>query len=187
MRVLLTIFAFTHVSFCFCQTKTFVEIKDFRPDRDSVNLTKVLPQGIVLTSNYICRNFDLCFPFLDKLWLTSHQPNEQAALLSRSDQPQLVIERDSIGRILSEIYYNCFGCLPESYGYTFSYDSLGNEVTIIQLDPIDIMLLRQGLTIDVEGVKNRLTYLVSYNNEGFIQNLTFFSGDELLFSLKTLQ
>ncbi|OSZ81386.1 hypothetical protein CAP36_09175 [Chitinophagaceae bacterium IBVUCB2] len=150
-------------------------------------MTKVLPQGIELTSKYICRNFDFCIPIPDKLWLTSHHPNEQSTLLSRPDRSQLVIERDSIGRIISKIFYSCLGCLAESYGFTFSYDSSGNEVKVIQLEAKDIMLLRQGLTLNEGSVKNHTTFLVSYNSEGFIRNLKSSSGGDLLFSIKIIQ
>jgi hypothetical protein len=187
MRVLLAIFAFSHSCFTFCQTKTLVEIKDFRPDRDSVNITKELPQGIELTSKYICRNFDFCTPIKDKLWLTSHQPNEKSVLSARNDLSQLVIERDSNGRVISQVYYTCIGCLPESYGYTFSYDSSGNEVTTVQLTTEDIILLRHGLRPNEEKIKRRLTTSMTFSDKGSIRYLTSSFGGDSLFSIKVLK
>jgi hypothetical protein len=187
MRVLFTIVALTHSCLSFCQTKTLLEIKDFRPDRDSISITKVLPQGVKLSSKYICRNFDFCTPIHSKLWLTSPQSNERSTFSARSDQSQLVIERDSNGRVVSQFYFNCIGCLPESYGFTFSYDSSGNVVTTVQLTIEDIVLLRQGFGLSVEIKKKRKTTSISYDNMGFIQNLTLSFGSELLFSIKTLK
>lgn len=98
----------------------------------------------------------------------------------------MVVERDLKGRIISQVYYRCVGCLPESYGYTFSYDIAGNKVTIIELAGEDIILQRQGLKPGEENLKKRLTTLVTYSNKGAILNMVSSLQGNLLFSLKVL-
>ena len=164
-----------------------MEIKDFRPDWDSINSTKTLPSGTELTSKYICRNFDFCTPVKDKSWLTSRQSNEKSELSLRSDLSQLVIERDLNGRAISQVYYSCIGCLPESYGHTFTYDSSGNEVTIVELTTEDIILLRQGLRPSEENLKKHITIFLSFDDKGFIQKMSSSFGGDLQFSIKVLK
>lgn len=187
MRISFAILAITHWCLSFGQTNKLVEIKDFRPDRDSLIITKVLSHEIDLTSKFICRNFDFCSPIKDKLWLTLYIPNEKATLSPRTDRSQLVIERDFKGRLISKVYYSCLDCLPDSYGYTFSYDSTGNEVTMVELTAEDIMLLRQGLAPNTENVKSRITTFTRFNNEGFIRSLRTSLGEDLIFSITVLK
>lgn len=183
MKSLLIIIAVVIPYSGFSQGSRFVEVKDFRPVRDSIQLKKKLPNGVNLTAKYICRNFDFCIPIPNKSWLTSRLPDEKPVLSPRNDKQQLIIERDPLGRMASQVYYSCVECLKDSYGYIFSYDSSGNEVTLVQLSAEDIQVLKQGLKLNKPDGQNHTTTFISYNAGGFIQRLTSSSGNDLLFSI----
>ncbi|GEM_PF-2980157 len=191
MRVILVLFIFLSGKL-FSQDSLFFEIVDYRKStlhtshgqevaiiRDTLKVS--LKRQI--THDYISRAFGFQIP--SKNWYSQQPHQEVVTVLNKKysfEKPYTHKEYDTLGKIIKEIYHSCFTCPNESYEKRYFYDSIGNEVTIVELSIEDVIYKKKNTDSVAENEFTKKHTVINYNIDGTIKSIKSFRGESLLFT-----